>query len=164
MSINKCRRGTERWIGRFVGGKPDDCEPCTRLRAAGSTNKTLQECASPAPFFDRHLPNERLVDLSPSFRRVSVSQKSQISRSSLYLIDLTDTDKNIDALEGTRDVVDQSALDPEPFGFSGVRTWFSLPRLCVCMRAFDCTHYLAEQAGTGRGPHAKRCALQPEPV
>lgn len=44
----------------------------------------------------------------------------QISRTEQFLIDLTDTDNNIDALEDTRDVVDQSTLDPKPFGFSGV--------------------------------------------
>ncbi len=38
----------------------------------------------------------------------------------MYLIDLTDTTKNIDALEGTREVAQQSALDPDLFGFSGV--------------------------------------------
>eukprot|EP00752_Nemacystus_decipiens_P008590 g7670.t1 len=43
-----------------------------------------------------------------------------ISRSDLYLIDLTDTTKNVDALKGSRDVVDETALDPKPFAFSGV--------------------------------------------
>lgn len=44
----------------------------------------------------------------------------QISRSQLYLIDLIETNDNVDALHDTRDVMDQSTLDPEPFGFSGV--------------------------------------------
>lgn len=44
----------------------------------------------------------------------------QISRTELYLIDLTDTTKNVDALEGSRDVVDESSLDPTPFAYSGV--------------------------------------------
>ena len=38
----------------------------------------------------------------------------------MFLIDLTDTTKNVDALEGSRDVVDESALDPKPFAYSGV--------------------------------------------
>ena len=33
---------------------------------------------------------------------------------------MTDTDSNVDALEDTRDVTEQSALDPEPFGFSSM--------------------------------------------
>lgn len=44
----------------------------------------------------------------------------QISRTELFLIDLTDVDNNVDALEDVRDVVDQSALEPKPFGFSAV--------------------------------------------
>eukprot|EP00903_Cladosiphon_okamuranus_P015713 g14505.t1 len=43
-----------------------------------------------------------------------------ISQTDMYLVDLTDTDKNVDALKGSRDVVEQSALDPKPFAFSGV--------------------------------------------
>ena len=35
-------------------------------------------------------------------------------------MDVTDTDSSVDALEDTRDVTEQSALDPEPFGFSSV--------------------------------------------
>ena len=37
----------------------------------------------------------------------------------MYLIDVVDTTSSVDALEDTRDVVDQSTLDPKPFGFSG---------------------------------------------
>ncbi|CAN0269125.1 unnamed protein product, partial [Ascophyllum nodosum] len=44
----------------------------------------------------------------------------EISRSWLFLVDVTDTDSSVDALEDTRDVTEQSALDPEPFGFSSV--------------------------------------------
>ena len=44
----------------------------------------------------------------------------QISRSLLFLVDMVDTEENVRALEDTRDVIDQSTLDPEPFGFSGV--------------------------------------------
>lgn len=44
----------------------------------------------------------------------------QISRTESYLIDLTDTTNNIDALEDARDVVEASTLDPEPFAFSSV--------------------------------------------
>lgn len=51
----------------------------------------------------------------------ALSPRLQISRTDLYLIDQTDTTKNVDALEGTRDIVEESALEPEPFGFSGVR-------------------------------------------
>lgn len=38
----------------------------------------------------------------------------------MYLIDLTTTQNNVEALKDARDVVDQSTLDPEPFAFSGV--------------------------------------------
>ena len=44
----------------------------------------------------------------------------QISRSLLFLVDMVDTEEKVRALEDTRDVIDQSTLDPEPFGFSGV--------------------------------------------
>ena len=44
----------------------------------------------------------------------------QVSRTDLYLVDLTDTTKNVDALEGSRDVVGESSLDPKPFAYSGV--------------------------------------------
>ena len=44
----------------------------------------------------------------------------QISRSWLFLVDIVDTDSNVDALKQTRDVIDQSTLDPAPFGFSSV--------------------------------------------
>ncbi|CAM9122089.1 unnamed protein product, partial [Laminaria digitata] len=43
-----------------------------------------------------------------------------ISRSKLYLIDLVDTASNIDALQDTREVVGQSTLDPQPFGYSEI--------------------------------------------
>lgn len=46
----------------------------------------------------------------------------------MYLIDLTDTTKNVDALEGSRDVVEQSPLDPEPFAYSGVSIVHTLDR------------------------------------
>ena len=35
-------------------------------------------------------------------------------------MDITDTESSVDALKQTRDVVDQSTLDPEPFGYSGI--------------------------------------------
>lgn len=38
----------------------------------------------------------------------------------MFLVDQTDTSNQIDTLEDTRDVVDQSTLDPAPFGFHGV--------------------------------------------
>eukprot|EP00752_Nemacystus_decipiens_P004731 g4312.t1 len=41
----------------------------------------------------------------------------KICRSGMFLVDQTDTSKQIDALKDTRDVIDQSTLDPEPFGF-----------------------------------------------
>lgn len=44
----------------------------------------------------------------------------QISRSWLFLVDVVDTESSVDALKQTRDVVDQSTLDPEPFGYSGI--------------------------------------------
>ncbi|CAM9459401.1 unnamed protein product [Scytosiphon promiscuus] len=44
----------------------------------------------------------------------------KISRTDMFLIDQTDTTKNVDALDGTRDVVGESTLEPEQFGFSGV--------------------------------------------
>ncbi|CAM9128130.1 unnamed protein product [Ectocarpus sp. 8 AP-2014] len=44
----------------------------------------------------------------------------KISRSDMFLVGLTDTEKNVDALRGTRQVVDQSALDPAPFAYSEV--------------------------------------------
>lgn len=44
----------------------------------------------------------------------------EISRSELFLVDLVDTTNNVDALHDTRDVADQSTLDPQPFGFSTV--------------------------------------------
>lgn len=48
----------------------------------------------------------------------------------MYLIDLTDTTKNVDALEGSRDVVEESPLDPKPFAFSGVS---KLTEACLCV-------------------------------
>lgn len=45
---------------------------------------------------------------------------AQISRSNVFLIDLTDTQNNIDALQDARDVIDESTLDPEPFEYSPV--------------------------------------------
>ncbi|CAN0424969.1 unnamed protein product, partial [Ectocarpus sp. 8 AP-2014] len=36
----------------------------------------------------------------------------------MYLINLVDTDNNVDALEDTREVADQSTLDPQPFAYS----------------------------------------------
>ncbi|CAN0345752.1 unnamed protein product, partial [Ectocarpus sp. 8 AP-2014] len=39
----------------------------------------------------------------------------KISRSEMYLINLVDTDNNVDALRDTREVADQSTLDPQPF-------------------------------------------------
>ncbi|CAN0011050.1 unnamed protein product, partial [Ectocarpus sp. 12 AP-2014] len=44
----------------------------------------------------------------------------KISRSDMYLVNLVDTDNNVDALRDTRDVADQSTLDPQPFAYSGV--------------------------------------------
>lgn len=38
----------------------------------------------------------------------------------MYLIHLTNTDNNVDALEDSRDVVEASSLDQKPFAFSGV--------------------------------------------
>lgn len=38
----------------------------------------------------------------------------------MFLVDLTDVENNIDALKDTREVVAQSSLEPEPFGFSGI--------------------------------------------
>lgn len=35
-------------------------------------------------------------------------------------MDVTDTESSVDALKQTRDAVDQSTLDPEPFGYSGI--------------------------------------------
>ncbi|CAM9391119.1 unnamed protein product [Ectocarpus sp. 12 AP-2014] len=42
----------------------------------------------------------------------------KISRSEMYLINLVDTDNKVDALEDTREVADQSTLDPQPFAYS----------------------------------------------
>ncbi|CAM9506157.1 unnamed protein product [Ectocarpus sp. 12 AP-2014] len=44
----------------------------------------------------------------------------KISRSDMYLVNLVDTENNVDALRDTRDVADQSTLDPQPFAYSGV--------------------------------------------
>ncbi|CAM9198844.1 unnamed protein product, partial [Ectocarpus sp. 12 AP-2014] len=44
----------------------------------------------------------------------------KISRSEMYLINLVDTDNNVDALRDTREVADESTLDPQPFAFAGV--------------------------------------------
>ena len=63
----------------------------------------------------------------------------QISRSEMYLIDLTDTTKNVDALEGSRDVVEGSSLDPKPFAFSGVS---KLTGACLCVCVFDWWNYV----------------------
>ncbi|CAN0510355.1 unnamed protein product [Ectocarpus sp. 12 AP-2014] len=38
----------------------------------------------------------------------------------MYLVNLVDTENNVDALRDTRDVADQSTLDPQPFAYSGV--------------------------------------------
>lgn len=42
----------------------------------------------------------------------------EISRTEVFLVGLTDSEKNVDALMDVRDVVGESTLDPEPFGFS----------------------------------------------
>lgn len=42
----------------------------------------------------------------------------QISRTQMYLIDLTSTDNGVKALKDSRVVVDGSTLDPQPFAFS----------------------------------------------
>lgn len=42
----------------------------------------------------------------------------KISRTEVFLVGLTDSEKNVDALMDVRDVVGESTLDPEPFGFS----------------------------------------------
>ena len=39
----------------------------------------------------------------------------------MFLINLVDTDNNVDALLDTREVSDQSTLDPQPFVHSDVR-------------------------------------------
>ncbi|CAN0008284.1 unnamed protein product [Ectocarpus sp. 12 AP-2014] len=44
----------------------------------------------------------------------------KISRSEMYLVNLVDTDNNVDALRDTREVADQSTLDPQPFAYSAV--------------------------------------------
>ncbi|CBJ26527.1 conserved unknown protein [Ectocarpus siliculosus] len=44
----------------------------------------------------------------------------KISRSEMFLINLVDTDNNLDALLDTREVSDQSTLDPQPFAYSDV--------------------------------------------
>ena len=46
--------------------------------------------------------------------------QSKISRSKLYLIDLVGTKNNTNALKDARKVVEQSALEPEPFGYSEI--------------------------------------------
>lgn len=46
--------------------------------------------------------------------------KPKISRSKLYLIDLVDTASNIEALQDTQEVVGQSSLEIEPFGYSEI--------------------------------------------
>lgn len=55
---------------------------------------------------------------SPPITRLVVTYLEQISRTGLYLIDLTSTANSVDALKQTREVVDESTLDPQPFGFS----------------------------------------------
>ncbi|CAM9359742.1 unnamed protein product, partial [Ectocarpus fasciculatus] len=44
----------------------------------------------------------------------------KISRSEMYLVNLVDTENNLDALRDTREVADQSTLDPQPFAYSEV--------------------------------------------
>ncbi|CAM9835466.1 unnamed protein product [Ectocarpus sp. 12 AP-2014] len=44
----------------------------------------------------------------------------KICRSEMFLINLVDTDNNLDALLDTREVSDQSTLDPQPFAHSDV--------------------------------------------
>lgn len=41
-----------------------------------------------------------------------------MSRSGVFLIDVSATENKVDALMDARDVVDQSAIDPQPFAFS----------------------------------------------
>lgn len=45
-------------------------------------------------------------------------RNSQISRSQMYLIDLTSTDNGVKALRDSREVIAESTLDPEPLAFS----------------------------------------------
>ena len=58
----------------------------------------------------------RFLPPSPPFP--VVIGRVQISRSRLFLVDVVDIDSNVAAIEQTRDVIDESTLDPEPFGFS----------------------------------------------
>lgn len=53
-------------------------------------------------------------------RFVFIASLPQISRSTMFLVGLTDTQPYIDSLMDVRDVADQSELDPKPFGFSFV--------------------------------------------
>lgn len=55
-----------------------------------------------------------------SFHSPFKIDRVQISRSWLFLVDIVDTDSNMDAIKQTRDVIDESTLDPDPFGFSYV--------------------------------------------
>lgn len=64
-------------------------------------------------------PCERVVlSLSAVVGNLLSFLSEQISRTTMYLIDLTSTENGISALKDSREVVGESILDPQPLAFS----------------------------------------------
>lgn len=66
------------------------------------------------------VPTPSIPRIPTAFCLPHVALRTQICRSGMFLVDQTKTSKQIDTLEDTRDVIDQSTLEPEPFGFHSV--------------------------------------------
>lgn len=49
-----------------------------------------------------------------------VSTTTQMSKSEMYLVDLTETEHKVDAILDARSVISRSSLEPAPFAFSTV--------------------------------------------
>ncbi|CAM9472819.1 unnamed protein product [Ascophyllum nodosum] len=106
------------WLSSFIAWAANDTKYSANVTTSGRYdvyNNPNTFYAAVAEFIEEE-DNERFQD-----NIIFKSDGSiEISRSLLFLVDMVDTEENVRALEDTRDVIDQSTLDPEPFGFSGV--------------------------------------------
>ncbi|CAM9472608.1 unnamed protein product [Ascophyllum nodosum] len=106
------------WLSSFVAWAANDTKYSDNVTTSGGYdvyNDPNTFYAAVAEFIEEE-DNERFQD-----NIIFKSDGSiEISRSLLFLVDIVNTEENVDALEDTRDVIDQSTLDPEPFGFSSV--------------------------------------------
>lgn len=108
------------WLSSFIAWAANGTEYSANVGTSGGypvyqDRATFYEALS---VFTAEEANSRFLrDIVYSTEDSSVIE---ISRSLTFLIDLTTTDNNIDALQDARDVVDLSTLDPKPFEFSPV--------------------------------------------